>query len=76
MQPSKTPTNTEWQALLERTPRANTSIIYAVRTTGIYCRSDCPARKPLRKNVIVFPDTAAARDAAFRACKRCKPDSI
>jgi len=48
--------------------------IYAVRTTGIYCRPSCPARAPKPENVILFDSTEAARKAGFRACKRCRPD--
>jgi len=48
--------------------------IYAVRTTGIYCRTSCPARAPKPENVILFDSTDAARRAGFRACKRCRPD--
>lgn len=45
----------------------------AVRTTGIYCRPTCPARKPLPRNVTYFATPAAAEAAGFRACKRCRP---
>ena len=45
----------------------------AVRTTGIYCRPSCSARKPKRENVTFFADIAAAEAAGFRACKRCHP---
>jgi len=48
--------------------------IYAVRTTGIYCRPSCPARAPKPENVILFDSIEAARKAGFRACKRCRPD--
>lgn len=48
--------------------------IYAVRTTGIYCRESCPARAPKPENVVLFDSTEAARKAGFRACKRCRPD--
>lgn len=48
--------------------------IYAVKTTGIYCRPGCPARAPKPENVVLFDSTAAARKAGFRACKRCRPD--
>src|SRR5438128_1735178 len=44
-----------------------------VRTTGIFCRPTCPARKPLPKNVEFFPDARAALVAGFRPCKRCRP---
>lgn len=46
----------------------------AVVTTGIYCRPSCPAR-PHRKNVRFYPSAAAAQQAGFRACKRCRPDA-
>src|SRR5262245_27747000 len=45
----------------------------AVRTTGIFCRPNCPARKPLPKNVEYFPTAEAAIRAGYRACKRCRP---
>jgi AraC family transcriptional regulator of adaptative response/methylated-DNA-[protein]-cysteine methyltransferase len=47
--------------------------VYAVRTTGVFCRPDCPSRLPLRQNVVFFDSIADARGAGFRACKRCKP---
>jgi AraC family transcriptional regulator, regulatory protein of adaptative response / DNA-3-methyladenine glycosylase II len=47
----------------------------AVRTTGIYCRPSCPAITPKRANVIFYPTAAAAQQAGFRACKRCRPDA-
>ncbi|MFL1381424.1 MULTISPECIES: AlkA N-terminal domain-containing protein [unclassified Nocardiopsis] len=46
----------------------------AVRTTGVYCRPSCPARTPHRKNVDFYPTAAAAQEAGFRACKRCRPE--
>lgn len=48
--------------------------VTAVRTTGIYCRPSCRARKPLTKNVTFMADAAAARAAGYRACLRCHPD--
>jgi AraC family transcriptional regulator, regulatory protein of adaptative response / methylated-DNA-[protein]-cysteine methyltransferase len=48
----------------------------AVKTTGIYCKPSCPARRPLRKNVEFFIDAAAARAAGYRACLRCLPDDV
>src|SRR5437879_5987928 len=44
-----------------------------VRTTGIFCRPTCPARKPLPRNVKYFPTARAALLAGFRPCKRCRP---
>src|SRR5207344_681322 len=43
--------------------------------TGIYCRPICPARTPLSKNVIFFPTAAAAQEAGFRPCLRCRPET-
>ncbi len=48
----------------------------AVRTTGIYCKPSCPARRPLRDNVEFFADGAAAAAAGYRACLRCRPDDV
>lgn len=47
---------------------------YAVKTTGIYCRRGCPSRTPRPENVVAFESAAQARNAGFRACKRCRPD--
>jgi AraC family transcriptional regulator of adaptative response / DNA-3-methyladenine glycosylase II len=47
----------------------------AVRTTGIYCRPSCPAMTPKRVNVVFYPTAAAAQQAGYRACKRCRPDA-
>ena len=47
----------------------------AVRTTRIYCRPSCPAVTPKRANVAFYPTAAAAQQAGFRACKRCRPDA-
>ncbi|MDD3798482.1 MAG: Ada metal-binding domain-containing protein, partial [Novosphingobium sp.] len=48
--------------------------VAAVRSTGIYCRPSCPARRPRPENVAFYPDNAAAEAAGFRPCRRCKPD--
>src|SRR6202046_2369778 len=47
----------------------------AVLTTGIYCRPSCPATVPKPQNMRFFPSAAAAQQAGFRACKRCRPDA-
>ena len=49
--------------------------VYAVTSTGIYCRPSCPSRRPRRDRVRFFDAPDAARAAGFRACKRCKPDA-
>lgn len=66
---------TFWQACLNRDASFDGKFILAVRTTGIYCRPSCPARTPKRENVIFFKLPDLARQAGFRACKRCRPDA-
>ncbi len=63
----------QWQAVLNRDPNFNGAFVYAVRSTGIYCRPTCPSRKPGRPQVIFFPVPEAAEQAGFRACQRCLP---
>jgi AraC family transcriptional regulator, regulatory protein of adaptative response / methylated-DNA-[protein]-cysteine methyltransferase len=62
-----------WQAVLERDSQANGKFVYAVRSTGIYCRPTCPARRPQREQVLFFTLPEAAEEAGFRACRRCQP---
>ncbi len=64
-----------WAAVLARDPAADGAFVLGVRTTGIYCRPTCPARRPRRENVAFYPDPAAARAAGLRACLRCEPDA-
>jgi AraC family transcriptional regulator of adaptative response/methylated-DNA-[protein]-cysteine methyltransferase len=62
-----------WQAVRERDVGQDGRFVYAVRTTGIYCRPACPSRLPKPVNVEFFADPAAAEAAGFRSCQRCKP---
>src|SRR6202789_3528822 len=62
-----------WQQVLARDTSADGQFVYAVKSTGIYCRPSCPSRRPERKNVSFFPNTATAEAAGFRACLRCEP---
>ena len=62
-----------WQAVSARDARADGQFLFAVKTTGIYCRPSCSAKQALRKNVAFFDSPQAAEEAGFRACKRCKP---
>ena len=50
--------------------------VFAVSTTGVYCRPSCPARRPRRENVTFFPRPEQAEKAGFRACLRCRPRSF
>ena len=62
-----------WAAVVRRDPAADTVFYYSVRTTGVYCRPSCAARRPRRENVLFHPTCAAAEAAGFRPCKRCRP---
>lgn len=62
-----------WQAVIERDTQANGEFVYAVRSTGIYCRPTCPSRRPRREHVVFFALPEAAEQAGFRACRRCQP---
>ena len=67
-------TSTEqWQAVLARDRRFDGRFVYAVRSTGIYCRPSCASRRPRRTQVTFFPIPEAAERAGFRACRRCHP---
>jgi AraC family transcriptional regulator of adaptative response/methylated-DNA-[protein]-cysteine methyltransferase len=65
-----------WDAVLRRDTSATGEFVYAVKTTGVYCRPTCASRRPLRKNVQFFATTAEARAEGYRACKRCRPDDV
>ena len=62
-----------WQAVLAREPGFDGAFVYAVRSTGIFCRPTCPSRRPRRAQVVFFGQPAAAEQAGFRACRRCRP---
>ena len=62
-----------WSAVASRDAAADGRFVYAVISTGIYCRPSCPTPMPLRRNVRFFSDPAAAEAAGFFACKRCRP---
>jgi AraC family transcriptional regulator of adaptative response/methylated-DNA-[protein]-cysteine methyltransferase len=64
-----------WEAVLARDRTADGAFVYAVATTGVYCRPSCPARRPRQENVVFFDTREAARTAGFRACRRCRPDA-
>ncbi|NYT59950.1 bifunctional DNA-binding transcriptional regulator/O6-methylguanine-DNA methyltransferase Ada [Alcaligenaceae bacterium] len=63
-----------WQAVLARDHDADTRFVYAVRTTGVYCRPSSSARLPKRENVEFFDSPAAAEKAGYRASRRIKGD--
>ncbi|HET9930801.1 MAG TPA: bifunctional DNA-binding transcriptional regulator/O6-methylguanine-DNA methyltransferase Ada [Polyangiaceae bacterium] len=63
-----------WRQLCERDGSAEGKFIYAVRTTGVYCRPTCASRRPRVENVEFFSTVREAAAAGYRACKRCRPD--
>jgi len=65
-----------WRAVLDRDRRWDGRFVFAVRTTGVYCRPACPARRPRRENVVFFALPEAAEQAGFRSCRRCRPRDI
>lgn len=65
-----------WAAFERRDRQWDGRVVGAVTTTRIYCKPSCPARRPKREHVIFYTDPAAARDAGYRACLRCKPDAV
>ncbi|HMF96641.1 MAG TPA: bifunctional DNA-binding transcriptional regulator/O6-methylguanine-DNA methyltransferase Ada [Vicinamibacterales bacterium] len=65
-----------WAAVTAHDRAADGTFVYAVRSTGVYCRPSCPSRRPRRERVAFFETPDLARGAGFRACKRCKPDSV
>lgn len=65
-----------WRATLQRDARADGKFVLAVRSTRIYCRPSCPARRPLRRNVLFFRTREEAEKQGYRACLRCRPNEI
>lgn len=63
-----------WQSVVDRDVDADGQFVFAVQTTGIFCRPSCRAKHALRKNVRFYADAQQAQDAGFRPCKRCQPD--
>jgi AraC family transcriptional regulator, regulatory protein of adaptative response / methylated-DNA-[protein]-cysteine methyltransferase len=67
---------TAWAAFMRRDRKWDGRIIGAVKTTGIYCKPSCPARRPKREHVEFFSVAEDARAAGYRPCLRCKPDEV
>ena len=63
-----------WQAVERRDSGSAAKFVYAVVSTGIYCRADCPSRRPDRRNVRFYDTPREAEAAGFRPCRRCRPD--
>jgi AraC family transcriptional regulator of adaptative response/methylated-DNA-[protein]-cysteine methyltransferase len=67
---------TRWRAVQMRDAKFNGIFVYAVLSTGIYCKPACASRKPRRERVTFFPSYRDAEAAGFRACRRCQPQNI
>jgi len=65
-----------WQAVKRRDPAFDGQFLFAVRTTGVFCRPSCASRPAKRENVSFFSSVAEAEKAGYRACKRCRPDKL
>src|SRR5687767_1774222 len=63
------------RAFVTRDPRFDGRIFAGVKTTGIYCRPICPARTPKPQNMTFYPTAAAAQEAGYRPCLRCRPET-
>ncbi len=63
-----------WKAVVERDAARAGAFVYAVVSTGIYCRANCPSRRPERKHVRFFNSPEEAEREGFRACRRCRPN--
>lgn len=66
----------KWQQVLARDARQDGRFVFAVRTTGVYCRPSCPSRRPRRDSVEFFAGPREAERAGYRACLRCKPTEM
>jgi len=62
-----------WEMVEQRSIAGDALFVYAVKTTGVFCRPSCPSRRPLRESVEFFATSELARAAGYRACKRCQP---
>ena len=62
-----------WEATMHRDAHADGSFVFAVRSTHVYCRPSCPARRPLRRNTVFFRTAQDAENQGFRPCRRCRP---
>ena len=70
-----TAVDSHWKAVLDRDATQDGRFVFAVSSTGIYCRPSCPSRRPRRENVTFFPAAEQAEHAGYRACLRCRPKS-
>src|SRR5438046_9153305 len=65
-----------WEAVMSRDPNQDGRFVFAVSSTGVYCRPSCPSRRPRRENVTFFRKLHDAERAGYRACIRCRIRAI
>jgi AraC family transcriptional regulator of adaptative response/methylated-DNA-[protein]-cysteine methyltransferase len=65
--------DTRWQAVLDHDRAADGTFVYAVKSTGVYCRPSCPSRRPRRESVEFYAGPMEAERAGYRSCRRCRP---
>lgn len=65
-----------WQAVIQRDSRLDGAFVFAVSSTGVFCRPSCPSKRARRANVTFFDHAAAAERAGYRACLRCRPKAV
>ena len=65
-----------WKALASRDAAADGTFVYGVTSTGVFCRPSCPSRRPRADRVKFFDTAGEAKQAGFRACKRCRPETV
>src|SRR5947207_14288119 len=68
--------DSRWQAVLGRDGSSDGKFVFAVSSTGIYCRPSCPSKRPKRENVTFFHRPQEAETAGFRECLRGRPTAI
>lgn len=74
--PNQPTDDRRWDAVVARSSAHDGEFVFAVSSTGVYCRPSCAARRPRRENVEFFPGPELAEKAGYRACLRCRPKSI
>ena len=65
--------NQKWNLVLAHDAKADGRFVYAVKSTGVFCRPSCPSRRPKRENVEFFDSPTQAQQAGYRPCRRCEP---
>ena len=65
-----------WDAVVSRDEASDGKFVFAVSSTGVYCRPSCPSKRPRRENVSFFARPQEAEHAGFRECLRCRPRAL